>query len=132
MIVVSAIWLGLLFLPLPSTGRVGATVLDLAHLPSFALFAVGIHRLAARRLGRGNSRILVWLALIAFSVLAEPIQSCFGRESCWSDAVANLVGVTAGTLWTTVSARRRLVWTSILLVGICGSLPPLWRLIQSV
>lgn len=132
MLAAAAAFLTLLFLPLPSTGQAGAALFDLAHIPAFALLAVVAYRLSASRLGSGRFQVLVWLGLMAFSVASEPIQGCLGRESCWSDAAANLVGVTAGTVWTMVPARRCLALTPVALLVACTSLPPLWRLLTAI
>jgi VanZ family protein len=132
MLAATATFLTLLFLPLPSTGRVGAALFDLAHVPAFALLAVVAYRLSARRPGGGRFQVLVWLGLMAFSVASEPLQGCLGRESCWSDAAANLVGVTAGTVWTMVPARSWLALAPIALIVACTSLPPLCRLLACI
>jgi hypothetical protein len=83
-------------------------VLDLAHAPAFAVFAV-LGYWGARQFTSSVAAAagLTWLAVVAIGILVELLQGYTGRGVALHDAVANLAGATAGILWAT---RRS--WTS--------------------
>ena len=100
-----------LLVPLPPWGRAAEAISDLLHAPLFALLAVLIQRFAAGRLRRSSRAVglLVWMVVAAFGVSTEALQWAVGRHPSGADVAANLLGATAGILWTLFAGSNRQV-----------------------
>ena len=102
----------ILIVPLPFSGRVSRSIMDLSHAPVFA----GLTWLAFRTLRPRVSWSSLALAgligeiLLVVGLAAEFIQQQVGRTFAWHDIYSNCAGVAAGWLWIfagKTAVRRR-------------------------
>lgn len=117
-----------LLAPLPDMGDMGASLLDLLHLPLFAALAF----LFTRRIGGLNRSwrhgVGVWLLLVVFGAAAEGIQESIGRSASWQDLWADAVGAAFGAVAAltppTPRGKRSLV-VAFLLIFVVSNWAPL-------
>jgi hypothetical protein len=91
----------LLLMPVPTLGRAGRALLDLVHVPLFALLSALAYTLFVgnQTRHRGLVAVVIWLVLTALGVAAEWLQTHVGRSASAQDAFANAAGAAAGLLW---------------------------------
>ena len=118
----------LLLWPVPEMSRLFRYSMDLLHAPFFALFAFLLDQ-KWRRHQKGESYTLFffWILLLILAIGLEAAQSWVDRNSNWRDGLANLLGITAGILFSfsCVTAKKNHKWLSLLfaiLLIITGSL----------
>lgn len=127
----------LLLVPLPESGRQTKALLDLLHAPAFAVLALFGWIVISRRLhgSRIAAAAVVWATAAGLGCASELVQSLVGRNSSWQDALANLLGATAGVIWgfsrtrSGIIARGRL-WATVGALIIFASLRPLLTIVD--
>ena len=109
LIPVIAISVILLLMPMPQLGRTGRTLSDLLHTPCFAILAAIIYAAVCKLMSRNCALVAIccWVVLAGFGFASEAAQQLVGRSDSLHDALANVLGITAGML--IVAGRRVLV-----------------------
>lgn len=73
----------------------------------------------------------IWFWLAVFGLLTEWVQQWVGRQSSWEDASANLLGATAGVLWSEsrFALQGRLAFRGLaILCLLLAMAQPAWKL----
>ena len=100
----------LLLCPMPEMSRIFRYGMDLLHAPFFAILALFLDR--KRRKVKQNGFIQglsFWIFLCMLGAALEAIQTIAGRDTNWHDGLSNLLGITAGLLFSyALSATDRL------------------------
>ncbi|MDH3719375.1 MAG: VanZ family protein [Planctomycetota bacterium] len=96
----------LLLMPVPTLGRAGCALLDLVHVPLFALLSALAYTLFVGNQTRHRwlFTVVIWCFLASFGIVAEWLQAHVGRSASAHDAFANAAGAAAGLFW--VIGRR--------------------------
>ena len=130
LVVAFSIALLLLLWPMPEMSRFFGYGMDLLHAPFFALFAFILDQ-KRRRLQKEifYKLFFFWVLLLTLAICLEAAQSWVGRDSNWHDGLSNILGITAGILFSDSYSVARFYskWTTRLLgtlLIIFGS--PLW------
>ena len=99
----------LLFWPMPDMSRLFRYGMDLLHAPFFALFAFLLDQKRRRHQQENSYKIFFfWILLLLLALGLEAAQSWVGRDSNWHDGLANILGVTAGILFSFSHAMANL------------------------
>ena len=100
----------LLLCPMPEMNRMFRYGMDLLHAPFFAILSLFLDQ--KRRKGKQNGFIqglCFWVFLCMLGAALEAIQTIAGRDTNWHDGLSNLLGITAGLLFSyALSATDRL------------------------
>jgi VanZ family protein len=91
----------LLLIPVPTLGRATCALLDLVHVPLFALLSAFAYTLFIGHHTRKGWLVAaaIWIVLAAFGVAAEFLQARVGRTASAQDAFADAAGAAVGLLW---------------------------------
>jgi len=100
----------LLLCPMPEMSRMFRYGMDLLHAPFFAILALFLDQKRRKRKQNGFIQgLLFWIFLCILGAALEAIQTMAGRDTNWHDGLSNLLGVTAGLLFScALSATDRL------------------------
>lgn len=103
-------------------------LLDLCHLPGFALATLCLASLLPARLPTKRRAFLAFGASLAFGVATEIAQSRFGRHPSLGDLALDACGAGIAVLWlvrgTGWTSRRRAALVLLLLGGLFVALAP--------
>ena len=92
----------LLLWPVPEMSRAFRYGMDLLHAPFFTILAFGFDRkrIEYQQTTALDYRIVFWIVLMLLGGSLEIAQAWVGRDSNWHDGLANLMGITAGMLFS--------------------------------
>lgn len=115
---------GLLFMPLPTGGRLLHNVADLAHGPLFAGAAAWLFTALCRRttLAAPAAAAVCWGTLTGFGCVVEMLQPLVGRHASITDIWANACGALAGILWAYGRSVAMSRWRFAIRAAGCGML----------
>ncbi|MEC8337287.1 MAG: hypothetical protein VXZ84_04020 [Planctomycetota bacterium] len=131
----------LLLCPMPEMNRMFRYGMDLLHAPFFAILSLFLDQ--KRRKGKQNGFIqglCFWVFLCMLGAALEAIQTIAGRDTNWHDGLSNLLGITAGLLFSyALSATDRIylkyfggfAGTLMLLLGSIYGLYGVWDTVQA-
>jgi len=92
---------GLLVIPIPQMERLPCALLDLVHLPSFALLAFFVSQLWVESTSKiWLRRILALILLVSVGYGTEVLQSFVGRTASLQDLLADVSGTAVGICWS--------------------------------
>ena len=131
----------LLLCPMPEMSRMFRYGMDLLHAPFFAILALFLDQKRRERKRDGFIQGLrFWVFLCILGVALEAIQTLAGRDTNWHDGLSNLLGITAGLLFSyALSATDRIylkycggfAGTLMLLLGSVYGLYGVWDTVQA-
>ncbi len=91
----------LLLWPMPDLHRLFRYGMDLLHAPFFAIFAFILDQKRRGLQKESIYKLLIsWVILLILAVSMEAAQSWVGRDSNWHDGLSNILGITAGILFS--------------------------------
>ena len=91
----------LLLMPMPDMSRLFGYGMDFLHAPFFALFAFLLDQKRRRHQHENFCNLFFfWILLLILALGLEAAQSWVGRDSNWHDGLANILGITAGILFS--------------------------------
>ncbi|MBN1911815.1 MAG: VanZ family protein [Pirellulales bacterium] len=115
-IVLASVLAILLVAPLPRLAREFGPLGNLAHAPTFALFAVlGFHAIERWRRWRPLSAgLATWAGLVMFGGMAEIVQFYVGRRPSFDDLLADALGAAAGLALIAGHRADSRIWRVVL------------------